>query len=343
MKHVERWQKIRELAKDWAIYTFATFFLCDILWDVIDYGSWEGSWLDDADNLLVDLAYCGVFSLSSIATGVALFKLRYFSKVTYGRLLGCGIITLAANLLIAVACENVYDAIWPTDSDTFWGSIYFFCFISSLASFAHASQHYSMMIVRQNEENMVLQRQLLKRQLDPHFIFNSLSVLAGLTRIDPERAEAFTIKLSRLYRAVLNAVGNDFVSLEEAISFAHDYVDLLNVRFADKIELDTSGCQAEGGDRIMSLAMQTLVENAAKHGRSDDGGTLRISIVKTDGKIRVTNNKPAGREGRTEASAGVGLENLRKRCMIEYGVEPAVRETDTDFEVEIPISTANGR
>lgn len=340
MKRTDRGLDFKELAKDWAIYTFATFFLCDILWEVIDYGSWDGSWLEGADNLLVDLAYCGVFSLSSIATSAALFKLRYFSKVTYGRLLGCGIITLAANLLIAVACENVYDAIWPTDSDTFWGSVYFFCFISSLASFAHASQHYSMMIVRQNEENLTLQRQLLKRQLDPHFVFNSLSVLAGLTRIDPERAEAFTIKLSRLYRAVLNAVSNDFVSLEEALGFAHDYVDLLNVRFADKIELDTSGCRVAVGERIMSLAMQTLVENAAKHGRGDDGSTLRISIVKDGGRIRVTNNKPASRGGRAEASAGVGLENLRKRCMIEYGVEPAVRETDTTFEVEIPISTA---
>lgn len=339
MKHVVRGRYIRELAKDWAIYTFATFFLCDILWEVIDYGSWDGSWLDDAGDLLVDLAYCGVFSLSSIATGAALFKLRYFNKVTYGRLLWSGIITLAANLLIAVTCENVYDAIWPTDSDTFWGSVYFFCFISSLASFAHASQHYSMMIVRQNEENIALQRQLLKRQLAPHFVFNSLSVLAGLTRIDPERAEAFTIKLSRLYRAVLNSVGYDFVSLEEALDFARDYVDLLNVRFADKIELDTSGCRAAGDERIMSLAMQTLVENAAKHGRGDDGSSLRISIVKDGGRIRVTNNKPACRKGRAEASARIGLENLRKRCLIEYGVEPTIRETDSAFEVEIPIST----
>lgn len=343
MKRTDRGLDFKELAKDWAIYTFATFFLCDILWEVIDYGSWDGSWVDGLEGLVVDLAYCGVFSLSSIATGAALFKLRYFSKVTYGRLLCCGIITLAANLLIAVTCENVYDAIWPTDSDTFWGSVYFFCFISSLASFAHASEHYSMMIVRQNEENIALQRQLLKRQLSPHFVFNSLSVLAGLTHVDPERAEDFTVKLSRLYRAVLNAVDDDFVSLKEALDFARDYVDLLNVRFADKIELDTTECQAEDGERILSLAMQTLVENAAKHGRPANGGTLRIKIAKAGDRIRVTNNLPADQDKPDGASAGIGLENLKERCRIEYGVEPTIRSSDTYFEVEMPISTPRKR
>lgn len=343
MKHTGRWANFWELAKDWAIYTFATFFLCDILWEIIDYGSWEGSWMEDIDDLLVDLAYCGVFSLSSIATAIALFKLRYFNKLTYGRLLGCGIITLGANLLTAVVCESAYDAIWPTDSDTFWGSVYFFCFVSSLASFAHTSQHYSMLIVRQKEENVNLQRQLLKRQLDPHFIFNSLNVLAGLTRIDPERAEAFTVKLSRLYRAELNAIGCDFVSLREALSFARDYVDLLNIRFADKIELDTTECQPADDEMIMSLAMQTLVENAVKHGRDDDGGTLRIKITKSGGCIRVMNSTPPGGGKHEDVSGGIGLDNLRKRCLIEHGVEPTIRTTGNTFEVEMPISKAKDK
>lgn len=95
--------------------------MCDILWEFIDYGEWEGTWSEALPDYLVDLTYCGVFSLASIFTTIFVTKLRYFQKVTYQRLLSLGLITLAVNLLIAILCENVYYYIWPTDADSFWG------------------------------------------------------------------------------------------------------------------------------------------------------------------------------------------------------------------------------
>lgn len=329
---------LSHLAMDWAAYTIATFFLCDIVWEFIDYGSWEWTWDNDLAGLAEDLAYCGFFSLSSIATSSLLFRLRYFKKLAYGRLVTSGLITLSANLLLAVICENAYYALYPTDEDTFWGSVYFFCFISSLASFGHTAQHYSLLIVKQNEEKLALQKKLLKLQLDPHFVFNSLSTLAGLTRLDPEKAEDFTVKLAKTYRRILAAVDHDVVSIPDAVAFAKDYVALLNVRFADRVELDTGGCEANDKEGILTLSMQVLIENAVKHGMGNGTGKVTIHLEKRGDRLTVRNDRPQdGQESRGTSSLGIGLSNLRKRYELECGIAPSICKTDDYFEVELPI------
>ena len=278
--------------------------------------------------------------MSSIATASLLFRLRYFKKLTYRRLLTSGLVTLAANLLLAVICENAYYAIYPTDDDTFWGSIYFFCFISSLASFGHTAQHYSLLIVKQNEEKLELQKKILKLQLDPHFVFNSLSILAGLTRMDPEKAEDFTVKLAKTYRRLLAAVDNDIVSVPKALAFAKDYVSLLNIRFDNKIALDTSGCDANEHDGILTFSMQVLIENAVKHVMGTGGGSVTIRIAKRDGCLSVRNNLPDQKgmaTRRQTASTGIWLDNLRQRYKLECGATPTIRMTGDDFNVELPI------
>lgn len=330
---------IIHLIKDWATYTIGTFFICDIIWELfIDYSEWEGTWADAVWNYFVDLTYCGVFSLASILTTIFVTQLRYFRKVTYSRMLSLGLITLGVNILIAVICENAYYYLWPTDDDSFWGSIYFFCFISSLASLAHTSQHYSLMIVRQNEEKIALQKRILKLQLDPHFIFNSLSVLAGLTRVDPVKAEEFTVRLAKTYRRIVEDVDNDFVSLTESLAFAKDDVAMLNIRFDDKIVLDTSRCEPSDTDCILTLAMQVLIENAAKHSLPQKDEKLIISVSREDDYLVVGNNRPErGLANAPETTTGIGLINLRKRYLLECGRDIKIRKTPKRFEVAIPI------
>ncbi len=338
MKYWSQKTTIAHLARDWSVYTLATFFMCDILWEFIDYGEWEGTWSDALPDYLVDLAYCGVFSFTSILTTIFVTKLRYFKKVTYQRLLSLGLITLFVNLLIAITCENVYYYIWPTDADSFWGSIYFFCFISSLASMAHTAQHYSMMIIKQNEEKIALQKKILKLQLDPHIVFNSLSILAGLTRIDPEKAEDFTVRLSRIYRRIMADVDHDTVSIADSLKFAKDDVALLNIRFADKIVLDTSRCEAQEDEGILTLAMQIVIENAAKHSMPQGEEKLIISIDREEDYLVVGNNRPIGeRANAPETSTGVGLANLRKRYQLECGKDIRINVTPKRFEVAMPI------
>lgn len=338
MKYWSQKTTVKHLARDWFVYTLGTFFMCDILWELIDYGEWEGTWSDALADYLVDLTYCGVFSLASILTTIFVTKLRYFKKVTYMRLISLGLITLAVNLLIAILCENVYYYFWPTDDDSFWGSIYFFCFISSLASMAHTSQHYSMMIIKQNEEKIALQKKILKLQLDPHIVFNSLSILAGLTRIDPEKAEEFTIRMSRIYRRIMADVDHDTVSVEDSLKFAKDDVALLNIRFADKIVLDTSRCEAQENEGILTLAMQVVIENAAKHSMPQRDEKLIISISREDDYLVVGNNRPIeGCANAPETSTGIGLTNLRKRYLLECGKDIRISMTEKRFEVSLPI------
>lgn len=72
---------------------------------------------------------------------------------------------------------------------------------------------------------------MLKFQLNPHFIFNSMSILAGLIETNPKSAERFTLDMSRVYRYITRNIGADFVSVSEAVAFAKDYTTMLEMRF----------------------------------------------------------------------------------------------------------------
>ena len=118
-------------------------------------------------------------------------------------------------------------------------------------------------LIRLQKENLQSQFEVLRQQVNPHFLFNSLNVLTSLIKLEPDLAEKFTEHLSKVYRYVLENKDNDLVNLQTELDFLDAYIFLLNIRFMDKIEVTVSIPDNKKDLMILPLALQLLIENAS--------------------------------------------------------------------------------
>lgn len=186
---------------------------------------------------------------------------------------------------------------------------------------------------------------LLKSQLNPHFLFNALNGVRALITEEPGRARDAVTQLARTLRYTLASGDEDFATLERELEMVDDYLALESLRLAQRLHVVRDIAPAARTARIPVMLLQTLVENAIKHGiaHSKQGGTLRIAahIVARELILEVTNSRPEGAVSET-AVAGVGLRNSSERLRLLFG--PVARlhldlseSTRATAEVRIPI------
>ena len=331
---------IRHIIKDWIAFTCITFFLYDLMWILMDYDRFWQNLSNDTGELCLDLVYCALFSGSSILVSYLLIYHGAFRSIGYGNQVRLGIGIMAVNIVLAIGCAYTYNLIapFPTKSD-YWSSVYAFCLIATLTALIHLNKHYGRIMMRQNEEAITFKKRLLKMRFDPHFVSNSLSILAELTRIDPIAAEKFTICLSRIYRSIVNNIEYDLVSIKQALDFAQDYVSILKIRFPEQIDLRIKDCESSKHEYIIIFSLQLLIENALKHNSPTKGDKLVISISREEDAIVVSNNliKPLHLGEGQVPSFGIGLENLYERYRLECEKNPIIRCYENIFEVRLPI------
>ncbi len=184
--------------------------------------------------------------------------------------------------------------------------------------------------------NLQSQFEVLKQQVNPHFLFNSLNVLASLIKVDPDLAESFTEKLSKVYRYVLENKEKDMVSLSTEIDFINSYIFLLNIRFKGKIFVKINLEDIKPEMMILPMALQILVENAIKHNTFSRTEPLHIDIsVDSDNFLVVTNNLRL-RESYVQ-STGIGLTNIQNRYKLITDKEPFFEKADKRFIARIPL------
>lgn len=195
-------------------------------------------------------------------------------------------------------------------------------------------------VLKLQKENLQSQFEVLKQQVNPHFLFNSLNVLTSLIKADPDLAETFTEKLSKVYRYVLENKEKDLVSLSTEMDFLNAYLFLINIRFSGKIivEIDIDSKYAEY--RVLPIAVQMLIENAIKHNTYSKTNPLLINIYTDEnGNLIVCNNLKA-RET-IMASTGVGLENITRRYALITDHTPVFTKTETHFIARLPLLKAD--
>ena len=168
---------------------------------------------------------------------------------------------------------------------------------------------------------------LLKSQLNPHFLFNALNGLRSLIADEPERARDAVTQLSRTLRYTLSSGDEDLVSLERELEMVEDYLSLESMRLAERLNVEREIDPAARTARIPAMLLQTLVENAIKHGIAPlkEGGTLRIraQIVGRELVVQVTNPRPSG--GEALSNEGVGLRNSTERLRLLFGSRASLR------------------
>ncbi|MFN8326574.1 MAG: 2TM domain-containing protein [Flavobacteriaceae bacterium] len=177
----------------------------------------------------------------------------------------------------------------------------------------------------------------LKNQIDPHFLFNSLNVLSSLIEENPDNAQKFTASLSKIYRYVLEQKDKELVSLEEELSFAKTYMNLLKMRFENSISYDVVSNVEIQEAKVVPLSLQLLLENTIKHNIVSENKPLSIKIYIEKNYLVVENNLQ--KKEVLSDRQGVGLQNIVNRYALISERKVLVEQTNEFFKVKIPILT----
>jgi len=179
------------------------------------------------------------------------------------------------------------------------------------------------------QKRLLLEARLdaLQRQINPHFLFNTLNSIASLVRMKPEMAREMVVKLANILRALLKD-HDTYVPLRDELSFTDDYLDIEVVRFgADKLRVEKEIDPRTLSVLVPSILLQPLIENSIKHGLEPrlNGGTVtlrsrldgdRVLIEVADDGVGM-GNKPASALRRS--GAGIGMKNVQERLEVLYG------------------------
>ncbi len=177
---------------------------------------------------------------------------------------------------------------------------------------------------RLNEQFSKAQLDALRRQIEPHFLFNALHAISGLVR-EKRNDDAVTVisGLSDFLRRVVDVSDRQVVPLREEMQFLQKYLDIQKVRFADRLKLNLEVPEELLASPVPSLILQPIVENAIKHGISKDarGGWIRVSAARSNGflSFRVYNDGAKLASDWQSAGSGVGIANLQNRLRMLYG------------------------
>jgi len=177
---------------------------------------------------------------------------------------------------------------------------------------------------RLNEQLSKAQFEALRRQIEPHFLFNTLNAVAGLVREKRnDDAVSMIAGLSDLLRRTLKQSDAQHVPLGEEMQFLEKYLDIQKARFAERLQVSVDVPEDLTSAQVPGLLLQPIVENAVKHGISKQmrGGTIRISGHRENGALRLSvyNDGPALSADWEHTHAGVGLTNIRTRLEMLYG------------------------
>lgn len=185
-------------------------------------------------------------------------------------------------------------------------------------------------------ENIRNQYEVLKNQLNPHMLFNSLNTLRSLVREDQERAQEYIQELSRVLRYTLQGNESQFVSLHEEMEVASAYIFLLKMRFEENLTFDICIDREFENYYLPPMSVQVLMENAVKHNEISNRHplTIRIATHAEDNTLTVSN--PLQPKLTASAGTGIGLANLAKRYQLLLKRDIQITE-DTDFTVRIPL------
>jgi sensor histidine kinase YesM len=178
------------------------------------------------------------------------------------------------------------------------------------------------------------QYESLRRQLSPHFLFNNINVLTALIEEDPKRAVHFSESLGNIYRHFLRQEDEDVVTLQKALTFSKNYLELLKYRFEDAFQYVLPK-EVPLNQYIIPLALQQVIENTIKHNELSKEKPLQVIIEIHKEYISIQNTKQP--KHTTEKTKGIGIENIQKRYAFLTEKEVIIEETETNFTIKLPI------
>ncbi len=286
---------------------------------------WEGNgrlanWLDE--------------KVSWLDKPITRFAFGVVSTITYTVLSILGLL-IAFNYLI-------YDFI-PDNTSYFSGTIISSTIITTIItlflhsrSFLFKWKEEAVNAEKLRNEQLNSQYLSLKNQLQPHFLFNSLSALTTLVHQDPDQATVFIQELSAMYRYILEYSQERVANLDKEVDFLKSYLFLMQIRFGNNLEIDIQ-VAPHSDYMIPPLTLQLLAENAIKHNEVSKANPLRLSVVVREESESLVISNPLQLRTIPRESTGVGLANIRNRYEMITDRKVEISQTDTEFIVSVPL------
>ncbi len=197
-------------------------------------------------------------------------------------------------------------------------------------------KEYQVQTERLMRENIQAKYDALRNQIDPHFFFNSLSVLTNLVYKSADLSADYITQLAKIYRYILDKKFENLVTIQTELDFLESYLFLIGIRHQNSIRFSAAVDErARTKGMIPPATLQMLIENAIKHNRFSINEPLGIT-VKSEGAFLLITNM-IRKKINPEPSSGIGLENIRKRYELSSGQGITVTRNSETFTVKVPI------
>ncbi len=193
---------------------------------------------------------------------------------------------------------------------------------------------------RTQTENIQNRYDALEKQIDPHFLFNSLNTLDGLIGYDDNRAHHYLQQLALSYRYIMQQ--QRLVPLADEMRFTDNFIAMMRIRYGDSFQVETRINPACFSTQIVPISIQLLVENALQHNIVSKNHPLTVTIASAmaDEKnlcLVVSNPLQPKNDSHTDPHGSIGLRNLSQRCQLTLHRDIVIRQTHDTFTVQIPL------
>lgn len=190
------------------------------------------------------------------------------------------------------------------------------------------------------------QLRMLRTQIDPHFLFNSLNSISALTSINAAGARQMTVQLASFFRQSLSLEAHKHITVEQELVLIRHFLAIEQVRFGARLQVAESVDAGALACLLPPMLIQPLVENAVKHGICGltEGGLIAIEVRRVGSLLQIAVRNPVDADQGPARGNGVGLENVRQRLAGAYGHEASVHwgRRDGHFEVMISMPAQTG-
>ncbi len=192
-----------------------------------------------------------------------------------------------------------------------------------------------MELLKLKTTNAETANQLLRQQIQPHFLFNALNILKSLIKKYPQTAEAYLLRLSDFLRASVTTNTSGIATVKEELKVCNDYMEMQKIRFGDALRYTVEIPEADEvlHRKLPFFSLQPLLENAIKHNELTEAHPLEIRITREGDRIIVTNNRQVKKV--VEHSTGNGLSNLKERYRILAGGDIKIDDNGSTFSVSL--------
>jgi sensor histidine kinase YesM len=261
-------------------------------------------------------------------------KVPFLLAVLASTLLLAALGTLTVQLLLTYAGVATAQRFWPEYSQVLRATV-LLSIGCALGAFWYESmrlrlreaetERHAQEIAQERTRKLAAEARLrsLEARLHPHFFFNTLNSVSALITVDPLRAERLVGRLAALLRSSLDTTRHTLIPLGQELAIVEDYLDIESERFGDKLQVHLEVPAALHDARVPPLSIQSLVENAVKHGVTPQrgGGEVRVTANASDGQLRFEVSDSGPGFDLAAIAPGHGLDNLVERLEALFGAQ----------------------